>query len=255
MYKILSLIDCAYIPKMSTLKKYIGVIVFFSFSGCAYCQTLNEEKDFYIWFDEMAGIENANLYEGTVHVQKYATLDGEHKFYKTFNYLNGHIVYNGEAYFNIDMKYDIYEDEILLALRSSSRVMMLQLIKERIKEFVIDERRFIGMENESSTTFGFYEALMETSFFTFLKKHKKIRYPSKKNILFHRFVIKNEYYLNYKQRNYNIRNKKDIIKIFPQYKTSLNKFSMESLRKTDKDEYLLKLLDVVHNNLQSEKTL
>ncbi|MEX0313993.1 MAG: hypothetical protein AB3N18_07435, partial [Allomuricauda sp.] len=88
------------------------------------------------------------------------------------------------------------------------------------------------------------------------KKHKKARYPVyKKNMVLSKFVGEADYYLDYGDTLYQIKKKKDIIKIFPQYKTDLNKNSGKSKGKTEKDKHLVKLLDIVHNRMQLEKPL
>ncbi|WP_396589492.1 hypothetical protein [Allomuricauda sp. R78024] len=227
------------------------------FLSTIHSQIKEKEIDYYNWFDEITGAENSNLYEGILSVEKYATLDKSHEFFISSEYLKGNIVYDEEPYFNIDLKYDIYEDEVLLGLRSNSQILMVKLVKERIGEFIINEHRFIRVndgEDRNPNTLGFQEVLMETSFFTLLKKHKKIKYTRyKKSRVFHKFVSSDEYYLAYEHHFYNIKNKKDIIRIFPEYRAETNKRSLESLRKTDKDKYMIDLLHIVDSRLISDK--
>jgi hypothetical protein len=250
------------LKKLTIVKKNYSVVIFvhilsFLFLPATHGQIKDEQSDYYNWFDEITGIENSNLFEGTLNVEKYITLGKSYKFLDSPDYLIGNITYDGEPYFNIDMKYDLYEDEVLLGLRSNSGIKMLQLIKDKIDEFVIDGRKFINLKNERDKSLhvpGFHEVLMETSFFTLLKRHKKIKYTRyKKSRVFHKFVGANEYYLEYENHFYNIKGKKGIARIFPDYKTEMNKHSVESLRKTDMDEYIIGLLRVIEGHLISEK--
>ena len=82
--------------------------------------------------------------------------------------------------------------------------MMLQLIKDRISEFVIDGHRFVkrdSKENESNGTDGFFEVIMENPFFTALKKHKKVKHPVyKKNKVFSKFVGDEEYFIDFENQ-------------------------------------------------------
>ena len=232
-----------------TFLVYIWALVV---SGSGYGQTSSLEKAHYNWFDTTTGMETSNLMEGTLVVEKYATLDGYHKFYTSNDYVNGHIVFDGETYFDVDLKYDLYEDELLLPLRSTSKALMLKLVKERVGQFEIDGRIFVRLgpwEDNKDEVSGFFEVLAKTAFFTLLKKHKKEGYTNfKRNMVLYKFVKKDQYYIEKGGKLYKVKNKRDIIKIFPESKTHLNQLPLEPLRKSNMDAYLVKLMDVVHQN-------
>ncbi|TMU57012.1 hypothetical protein [Flagellimonas algicola] len=232
-------------------------IVFLFYFGWALGQTSVQEKDHYNWFDKTTGIENTNLLEGTLTVEKYGSVDGTHKFYTSNDYLNGHIVFDGETYFDVDMKYDLYEDELLLPLRSDTQVRLVKLIKERISEFVIDGHRFIPVVHQGdgqAKVTSFYEVLSETALFTLLKKHKKVGFSNyKKNLVRYKFVSKDTYYINHGGDFTEIKNKKDILRIFPEAKSSFNKRSFDHLKKTNRDEYFLNMMEVIHQHWVSNK--
>ncbi len=220
-------------------------------------QLQEEEQSYYNWFDGITGVENSNLYEGTLTVENYALEKGSHRFFKSPNYLVGSIVYDDQAYFNISMKYDIYEDELLLGLRSDSGIKLLQLVKDRVKEFAIDGHRFrsMGCEmDEQAKGFGFYEVLNENASFSFLKKHYKEKFSKYgKNRVFHKFADKTKYFLLYGGRCYPIRTKKDVLKIFPQYRSEL-KGRSHGQRKANNQVYLTRLLQTVDYLILNEKT-
>ncbi|WP_422348408.1 hypothetical protein [Flagellimonas sp.] len=232
--------------------------MFLFFNGWALGQSSIQEKDHYNWFDKTTGIENTNLLEGTLTVAKYGTVDGTHKFYASNDYLKGHIVFDGETYFDVDMKYDLYEDELLLPLRSDAQVQLLKLVKERISEFVIDGRRFLAVVHEGegqAKVTSFYEVLSENPLFRLLKKHKKVGFANyKKNLVRYKFVSKNAYYVNHGGHLTEIKNKKDILRIFPEAKSALNKQSFDNLKKTNRDEYVIKMMEVIHQQLLSNKS-
>ncbi|SHG21822.1 hypothetical protein [Flagellimonas flava] len=220
-------------------------------------QLQQEEQDYYNWFDGITGVENSNLYEGTLTVENYALEKGSHRFFESPNYLVGSIVYDDETYFNISMKYDIYEDELLLGLRSDSGIKLLQLVKDRIKGFTIDGHRFrsmgCGMDEQVQGS-GFYEVLQENASFSFLKKHYKEKFSKYgKNRIFHKFVDKTKYFLFYKNSCYTIKSKKDIFKIFPQFRTELNSRSPRK-SKASNEAYLTRLLQTVDYLISNEKT-
>ena len=224
-----------------------------------FAQVKNNESDYYKWFDEVTGTENSNLYEGTLVVEEYVFFKDSHKFFGSQEYLSGNVVYGGEAYFNIEMKYDLYEDEVLLGLKSDEGIKMLRLVKERIDEFIIEEHKFRKLDCEIGKTNnvpGFQEVLMETVFFTFFKKHNKLKYTRYDgNRIFHEFISDNKYTLAYNGFCFNIKSKKDIVKIFPEYKSHINKNIVDAERKINKEQYLIKILRIVDDLLERKKEL
>ncbi|MEM9648344.1 MAG: hypothetical protein AAF969_07670 [Bacteroidota bacterium] len=220
-------------------------------------QLQEAEQEYYNWFDGITGVENSNLYEGTLTVENYALEKGSHRFFESPNYLVGSIVYDDQAYFGISMKYDIYEDELLLGLRSDSGIKLLQLIKDRVREFTIDGRRFrnmgCGMDEQAHGS-GFYEVLQENASFSFLKKHYKEKFSKYgKNRVFHKFTDMTKYFLVYKNHCYTIKSKKDIFKIFPHFRTELKSRSLGKSRARD-EAYLTRLLQTVDYLISNEKT-
>ncbi|WP_223826577.1 hypothetical protein [Flagellimonas sp. S3867] len=221
-----------------------------------FAQVKNNESEYYKWFDEVTGTENSNLYEGTLVVEEYVFFKDSHRFFSSSEYLSGNVVYGGESYFNIEMKYDLYEDQVLLGLRSDVGLKMLRLVKDRIDEFVIGEHKFKKIDCEKDKTsyvHGFQEILIETTFFSFFKKNSKQRYTRYEgNRIYHEFVSDNKYTLGYKGSCYNIKSKKDIVKIFPEYKSQINRNIADSYRKVNKELYLIKILGIV-SDLEERK--
>nr|WP_299389278.1 hypothetical protein [Allomuricauda sp.] len=219
------------------------------FSSPTLAQTNTEDREYYTWFDGVTGPENANLFEGTLNIEKYAALEGSHKFYSSNDYLKGYITYDGETYFDVDLKYDIYEDQLLLPLRSESTVLLLQLVKHRVDGFGIDGHDFVRLQSNTATDHSgeFYEILLEQSHFTLYKRHKKVGYPNyQKNFIRYKFVSKDEYVLVYGDQQHWVKNKKDVLKVFKEHKLVVKDRTLESLRKNDKDAYMIKLMQLVH---------
>lgn len=242
-------------------KKYPSNLLLFIllFSCCiiTWGQSKNQESDYYVWFDEITGVENSNLYEGTVYVEEYPAFNKSSRFFNSLDYLPGQIVYGGETYFNLTMKYDVYGDEVLLGLRNDSKFMMLQILRDKVSSFVIDGHKFVNLypsENQKNSIAGFHEVLLETSFFTFFKKHKKLKYARhQKSRVFYKFSDKHEYYLNYNNQYYPVKNKKDIIKIFSESGKDIDKHLIKPPKDKDPDTYMTQLLQVMNNHLLSKE--
>ncbi|MEX0316080.1 MAG: hypothetical protein AB3N18_18010, partial [Allomuricauda sp.] len=76
----------------NTGKTYVVIVVLFMLFS-VFCevkaQNFVAQKEYYQWFDKKTGTEHSNLYEGILSIEKYGTLNGNHKFFESLDYLNG----------------------------------------------------------------------------------------------------------------------------------------------------------------------
>lgn len=84
----------------------------------AFCQYDTNKKDHYIWFDNIIGYENSGIYNGTLFLEKYKTESNNHHFFLDNKYKLGNLIYDNQPYYNVYLKYDIYEDELIAKLPS-----------------------------------------------------------------------------------------------------------------------------------------
>ena len=216
-------------------------------------QNQEDESEGYRWFDQLIGAENSGLYDGVVYIEKYRMRNEKQKFFRSPDFLQGSISYNGQPYFDVEMKYDLYEDEILV--RSSA---ILRLDKKGIDSFRIEEKKFVKIDNgdyHAMGVHGFFEILLETPGFTFFKKHRKKKTDRLgERLIYHEFTDENAYYLLHGRAYHIIGTKEDIIKVFPKFKKEIKARSKANrpLRKRDKGAYLSSLLDQVHELTSQE---
>lgn len=219
------------------------VILFFILSSIAfYAQTNSDQKKYYKWFDAVVGIENTSIYNGAEYKKQYRTLKGSNEFYLTSEFVKGNIVYNQQPYFDIYMLYDVYEDEIIIKLSTQSSLDVIQLIKEKIERFSINNKCFVRISNNEKE--GFYELLFKSNYLTLYKKHIKQRNQRlDEDFVYYVFKDKKEYTIKYNQKYYRIKTKSDFSKIFPKQKKNINSFYKinKKLFKSDYDLFLNKL--------------
>ena len=65
-----------------------------------YCQQSKDESNYYIWFDELVGVENTGLYLGTEYLINYRITEENYSFFESQNFLLGTVNYNRQTYFN-----------------------------------------------------------------------------------------------------------------------------------------------------------
>lgn len=100
-------------------------------------------------------------------------LNDKHKFFKSFGFLPGAVKYDGLPYYNVDLKYNVYDDILLANIKNTVGRTILQLHKEKIDAFKIDGHQFINIRDEGNYEKGFYEVLQKNNDLYLLKKHQK----------------------------------------------------------------------------------
>ncbi len=241
--------------KKQLLTQIIFIAIFIITIKPTHCQTINNEKNNYKWFDDNVGIENTGLFNGLRYKEEYRTLDGSHKFYLSPNYINGNIVYDGQAYYDIKMKYDLFEDEIIVNLTANSGNSILQLLIDKIDTFSINENNFIKLYdnsiiNSSEIITGIYQIIYQNSNLVCYKKNKKIakKNLTKKNIHYS-FKSEDSYYLYLNNDFFLVSSKRDFTKIFPDYKKEINSFYTNNkfLLDSNPDAFMTKLSSKLSN--------
>ena len=184
-----------------------------------------DQKEKYIFFDAIVGIENSDLHYGKVYQEKHRVKSKKTKFFPEPDFVLGSVVFKGQSYFDINLKYNVYDDELLMLVDKQFGGSILQLHKEHVTSFKIGNHFFIKIENTELTN-GFYEVALEKSVFSLLKKHLK----SPKQLLGEKQVFyefeddEKEYFLLYQDDNHSIEKATDLIAIFSKYQTELRSF-------------------------------
>nr|WP_299173566.1 hypothetical protein [uncultured Allomuricauda sp.] len=217
------------------------------------------EEEYYEWFDKAMGIENTALYNGIGYVEKYKVINNYHKFYKTTDFLKGSIVYDGHHYFGLEMKYDLDEDLVLLNLKKGLRIVLLQLIKSKVDSFIIDGHKFINIRDSLPNNpgiSGFYEVLLENQHLKLFEKHKKKRFQKAgNNSVYYEFKSRNVMFLFYNQQYYPLRNRKELVKVFPEYKKEIEGLSKKKFPKSNTRDYLITLSNRISGLLAEDRKL
>ncbi len=244
---------------MNTSKNYIIFLLLpFVFFG----QDSTMESEYYDWFDEVLGKEHTGLYNGKQYVDLDVNKIHENKnaFFLSDKVMIGSVMYDGQTYHNIGMKYNLEKDILLATLKSGTTVSIIQLIRDKIDEFKIEGHRFVRIANvldDNTSINGFYEVLLEDSSFSLLKKNKKNRrkHIQAGRLLSYEFISANSYILLMNKKYKKITTTRaDIIKIFPEYKKEIKQFyeAYKRLRKSEPDKFMQRLFkSVINSSLSS----
>ncbi|MDY8138141.1 hypothetical protein [Aquimarina sp. 2201CG5-10] len=208
-----------------------------------YSQSVSNTDVYYKWFDTTIGNENTGLYNGTIFINQYRTINEKHRFFKIKDFINGTIIYNDQKYYDIPIQYDINKDQLITKLKLGYGEVALQLVKDKVQEFTLDNTRFINVladnlkQNDKE---GFYEVLLDTPMLTLFKKHLKSRRKRVRNgQVYYEFISNYNYMLFYDKKYIDIKNRKIIIETFPSFKNEIiSHYSIaKKLQKSDPDAF------------------
>jgi len=233
------------------LKKITLFFLFLLLSFPIYSQSVNANKDLHKWFDASIGQENTGLLDGFEVKDLYKSKNGDHKFYKSSLFQLGNITYKGQQYFDVEMKYDINEDELIVRIPTQTLMQTIQLIKEKVEIFSMNESKFIALKNVSNYDYGFYQVLYDGEKMSLYKKNMKTsnKYYSGRAI-FYNFSGKEEYFLYFKGEYHKIsKSKKSIKKLLPEYNKEIDLFykSQNQLLRRNYDLFVQKLVSTLNS--------
>lgn len=216
-------------------------LLFISNTVCGQVRT--SETDYYNWFDNITGIENSELHQGVVYVERHRTKGKKTKFFPEPDFVSGSIVFDGQPYFDLNLKYDVYDDELLMRVDRRVGGSVLQLYKAKIDRFTISGHDFIKIE-DSKIKSGFYEIALERPLFSLLKKHRKniIEQLGKKLIFYDFEDGKKDCFLYYQQNYHSIKKVSDLTELFPEQAEQLKSYDKNQNSNVDFDELLEDLL-------------
>jgi len=217
-------------------------------------QTSNDVA-IYNWFDKTIGKENLDIINGIPHTNPYRTTGDSHLYYID-QYELGTLNYEGQLYYNVKLKYDIYRDILVLNPFGESESVGINVITTKVSSFSIKDKNFVNIDKKDPAvpefTAGYYEENKISPDFIFYIKHHKNQIKSiNEGVLLYTFKENMSYFLDIKGKIYSIKSKNDIIKLFPDQKKQINGFYLmnRELRKSDENQFMRNLMKYISNSL------
>jgi hypothetical protein len=217
-----------------------------------------KEIEIYNWFDTTIGKENLDINNGVLYTNPYRTIDNNNLYFLNDKFEKGNLTYNGQIYYNNDLKYDIYRDILILNPEGASELIGVSLNTERVDSFTILNRNFIKIRKEQYSlpefSTGYYETSPFSENFIFYIKHSKTAQKKiKDDGAYYDFKDNNHFYVDYKKTLYPISGKSDLIKLFPDQKKQINEFYLmnRSIRKSDLNQFMKNLMKYISSSLSN----
>ena len=180
--------------------------------------------------------DNQALYNGKIWRNLYY-LVMEDQFLFSKEYLQGIVTIKGKTFGNVQLKYDIFKDEILTPIDSGR---ILQINKEMIDSFSLSfqgrKYQFIKMkEDTSKLSESFYNVLYNGKTSLLLKYAKKIDKLSVEG-KYDKFYQINKIFIVLNDKLYPVTGKADLFKILPDEKSKIKDFmKTNKLRISEKE--------------------
>lgn len=214
----------------------------------------NTNVDLYSWFDKEIGLEKTVIYNGFLddgdgYFEKNKSLNNNYRYFKQFNFMVGSIVYDKQLFNNVKIKYDVFEDELLLNLKNSNNnLITIQPINNKVDCFIINSKYFKNLITGEKKYDGYAELLLENRHFKLYKKYIKNRIERRTGgKLFYQFTDKSYNLLLYKKSLIKIKNIRNLNKIFPEYKSVIREYSVKDKRRDSNIIDLLKKINLLMN--------
>lgn len=187
-------------------------------------QTTSQEAAVYTWFDSATNSATAILLNGPLYTARYRSHHPDNTpFLDRDAFSTGNLTYDGQPFFNQQLKYDITRDQLIV--QSTDNRTPVALISEKVSNFTLNGKRFVNLSQTSPQLSGFYEENERNDAFAFyIKHHKDSREIISNETLYSDFTTADSYVVFYKNAFYPISSKKSIIAVFPDHKSEISKF-------------------------------
>ena len=150
----------------------------------------NPRTAYTAYYNAIVGHNDQLVYNGIQFEDVYRSNQEHFRYFDTPKYTKGAIFYNGQDYYDINMKYDLVEDQVIIMSSGPLQFFDVQLIQEKVRDFTLKNRHFVFYEADEGLEKGFYEEAYKDQDVTFLVKYSKL--PSKKNGKHYTYFIFND---------------------------------------------------------------
>lgn len=199
------------------------------------------------------GVDEQLIFNGIQFEDLYRSNRVHFRYFETPDYQKGDIHYQGQDYYNINLRYDLVDDQVIVTSTGSLNFLDIQLIQEKVENFKIRDRHFIFQGDNKTLEKGFYEVAYEDEDVVFLVKHSKS--PNKKignGRMYFTFKEKESFFLKRGDAISKISNLREVKKFFRENSESIENFldnnpqgSTENFR-----SYMTRLLEYLQRNIK-----
>lgn len=183
---------------------------------------------------------------GTAYNERHRIINDKNKLFGGVTG-NGSVLYDGHWYTDLQTRYNIFDDVVIIQLETREGLKIVQLVREKVTRFSLHGSNFLNIlkSRNSGRLAGFYEILSEQGPITLVKKHaRNITEKRDRQVSYFEFEpVEGHYAIIYQNRNYLLGSRNDLEKIFPQYKNEIRSYyrNNQSLLRSRPDNFYITL--------------
>jgi hypothetical protein len=188
---------------------------------------------------DQSGLFNGMLYPGYPFLFKSGS-----PFFDSSRLDTGSVIYEGLLYEKLPLIYENLKDLVII----NDNGFFIQLNNKKLNEFTIPGHHFIRQEENNksnkSLTAGFYEVLYNGNIRVLKKTIKKIEDDLSSDNTVEKLITQSDYYfIKTDSTIFQVKNKKDIVDIFPDKKKEIKQFIKKNKLNfyDDKENTLIKI--------------
>lgn len=190
---------------------------------------------------------NSLIFTGGVYYDSQKGING-HPFFINDSWGIGTIVYEGQKYDSIEIKYDILRDLLLVKnIDKRGLIWPIQLNSLKVEEFNVMGHHFMNIEEDTLTNFksGFYDAPSDgDKAEVLIKRRKEIAESQGFGKLEKEYVLNDIWYIKFSQEYYVVKGKNSILKVFADRKNEIKAFLRKNKDKF-RNDHEKQLIEVV----------
>lgn len=190
----------------------------------------------YEGFDATIGIQNTRIFTGLEYIEEHRMINEKNKFFLKDEFRAGTVVYEGQPYFNIPLKYNVFDDLLLVQLPSDRGETVFRLLPNRLNSFVLNSREFVNVWEKDSEFSGIYELLYDSQNLRLLKKYEmSLNKVSGRQLVHYEFEPRRpQYFFSYEGEYYDL-SQKNLSNLFPNQR-SVVKEQYRKFRKQKREQ-------------------
>lgn len=205
-----------------------------------------EHTEFLKWFDSQIGVENTRLLNGTAYVDRHRTINNKNKLFGGTAGM-GSVLYDGYWFPDLQMRYNIFDDLLIVQLEIGQGLKIVQLVREKVDRFTLNNKNFynIPANRSNARVQGFHEILFEQGSIMLLKKHALNIFEKRdRQVTYFEFEpVDGHFAFSYRDNIYLIGSRNELEKIFPQHREEIQSYyqTNQSQRRSRPDNFYTNL--------------
>ena len=236
----------------------IFLLFLFSFNVVLVAQ--ENEKEVYLLFDDIVGLENTVLSNGIENIDLQKTLSNNNKYFLSQSkFESGSVVYDNQYFPNVSLKYNVIDDELIISIPNGKSNSTFELVTEKVSSFTLSNHKFEYIKEKSDGVLqtGFYEVLYEKNTFNVLKKYIKSsdKKMDRSYLYFNYEFDEPDYFFSYNGSYYKLDSWRDLSDLFPDLKKEIRIYfkKYNLLQKTDRDTFTIQLFQEISRQITQDK--